>query len=499
MNERYIIAFDQGTTSTRAVLFNEKGEAIAISQKELKQHYPQTGWVEHSPNEIYEAQKETFYKLIETSKIQPKSIKAIGITNQRETTVVWDKETGEPIYNAIVWLDNRTKSICNTLKEKELSEHVKTTTGLVIDSYFSATKIKWILDNVAGAREKAKTGKLLFGTIDSWLIYKFTKEKNHLTDHTNASRTMLYDIHHLKWDKKLLKALDIPKTMLPKVQRSSSNYGTIVYKEIEIPVLGVAGDQQSSLFGHGGHVAGIAKNTYGTGCFMLLNAGKKHYQSKNGLLTTLTVSLEQQPINYALEGSVFIGGAAIQWLRDGLKIINTAEETDEICAKIPPLEGLYFVPAFTGLGAPYWDENAKGAMFGLTLRTGREQIIKATIESLALQTKDLLTAMIDDCGETIKILKVDGGACKNNYLMQFQADILNIPIDRPKSFEITALGVALLAGIKAGVWSLEETIKLRETNTVFRSKMTTLERNKKYKGWQEAINRTKTTISYSPL
>ncbi|MCF6351227.1 MAG: glycerol kinase GlpK [Flavobacteriaceae bacterium] len=493
MNKSYLIAFDQGTTSTRAILFNSKGQIVTISQKELTQYYPKSGWVEHNPLEIYEDQKKAFHEVIKSSKIDPKNIVAIGITNQRETTVIWDKETGEPIYNAIVWLDKRTTNICNDLKKQGYTEYINRTTGLVIDSYFSATKIKWILDNIKGAREKANAGKLLFGTIDSWLIYKFSKEKNHLTDHTNASRTMCYDILNLKWDDTILKALNIPKKIMPKVQTSSSNFGTIDYNGFNIPIYGVAGDQQASLFGQGGYETDVAKNTYGTGCFMLLNTGKTCYTSKNGLLTTLTASLEGESIKYALEGSVFIGGASVQWLRDGLKIINSAKETAQICENIPPLEEVYFVPAFAGLGAPHWDENAKGCIYGLTLDIGREQIIKATIEALALQTKDVLDAMIQDSNRPIKILKVDGGACVNNYLMQFQSDILNIPVDRPKILEVTALGVVFLAGIKAGIWKLDAISKIREVGTIFQPKMNNSERVKKYSGWQDAVKRTKTS------
>ncbi len=491
MKNTYILAFDQGTTSTRTILFNQKGEIVQVSQKEITQIYPKSGWVEHDPIEIYNTQKETFQDVIKSAKINPKEIAAIGITNQRETTVIWDKETGEPIYNAIVWLDKRTTSICDALKEKRLENYIKNTTGLVIDSYFSATKIKWLLDNVKGAREKANAGKLIFGTIDSWLIYKFSKEKNHLTDHTNASRTMLYDIVNLKWDATILKALDIPKKILPKVQHSSSNFGTVIYKDIAIPIYGIAGDQQASLFGHGGFKKGIAKNTYGTGCFMLLNTGDNFINSKNGLLTTLTASIENQPLNYALEGSVFIGGAAINWLRDKLKVIKSAKETESICENIPPLEDLYFVPTFAGLGAPYWDENAKGNIFGLTLDTGKKQIIKATIEALAYQTKDVLNAMIEDSNLDLKIVKVDGGACANNYLMQFQSDILNCRIERPKSLEITAFGVAFLAGLKAGIWKLENLSKINKTARTFTPKMIITERNKKYKGWLNAIRKTK--------
>jgi len=495
MSKKYVISFDQGTTSTRAILFDTNGKIVAISQKELNQHYPNSGWVEHDPVEIYKDQKKAFHEVVKRSNVDPKHIAAIGITNQRETTVVWDKETGKPIYNAIVWLDKRTTDICDALKEQDHSGYINKSTGLVIDSYFSGTKLKWILDNVEGARDKAKLGQLAFGTIDSWLIYNFSKEQNHLTDHTNASRTMLYNIIDLDWDDTILNILDIPKSMLPKVQASSSHFGTVVLDGIEIPIYGVAGDQQASLFGQGGYESGVAKNTYGTGCFMLLNTGKNCFQSKNGLLTTLTASLEGEPVKYALEGSIFIGGAAIQWLRDGIKLIESAEETEAICHSIPPLEDVYVVPAFAGLGAPYWDENAKGSIHGLTLDIGREHIVKATIEALAFQTKDVLNAMVEDSGKQMKELKVDGGACANNYLMQFQSDILDVPVDRPKMLEVTALGAALLAGIKAGLWKLEDISKIREVDRIFKPDMKPFDRSKKYSGWLDAVERTKSDIT----
>ncbi len=491
MEKKYIIAFDQGTTSTRTIVFDLKGQIKAISQKELTQHYPQSGWVEHDANDIYKDQLESFHQAIKDSKIKPEDIAAIGITNQRETTVVWDKDTGKPIYNAIVWLDKRTTKICENLKQQGLSNYIKENTGLVIDSYFSGTKIKWILDNVKGAKEKAQQGKLLFGTIDSWLIYRFTNGKNHVTDHTNASRTMLYNIKELCWDKKLLKALDIPMAMLPNVQNSSSDFGTIDYKGIQIPIYGVAGDQQASLFGQGGYTSGIAKNTYGTGCFMLLNTGEKQVASKKGLLTTLTCSFENQPIYYALEGSVFVAGASIQWLRDKMKFIKKASETEAICESIPPLNGIYVVPAFAGLGAPFWDEKAKGSIYGMTLDTGKNELIKATVEALAYQTKDVIDAMISDSNKQISTLKVDGGASANNYLMQFQSDLLNVEVDRPKMIEVTAFGAALLAGIKAGVWTKNDIEIIREVDTVFAPKMTQKTRDQKYKGWCNAIERTK--------
>ena len=495
MKKKYVIAFDQGTTSTRAIIFDIEGRIKAISQKELTQHYPQSGWVEHDANEIFKDQKAAFTEVLNKSNISPQEIAAIGITNQRETTVVWDKDTGEPIHNAIVWLDKRTTSICDDLKARGLEEYVQENTGLVIDSYFSGTKLKWILDNVEGAQKKAEEGKLLFGTVDSWLIYKFTEGKNHVTDHTNASRTMIYNIKDLKWDDNLLKEMNIPVSMLPKVQSSSSDFGNVIIEGHSIPIYGVAGDQQASLFGQGGFNTGIAKNTYGTGCFLLLNTGKKHLVSKNGLLTTLTCSLENEDVKYALEGSIFIGGASIQWLRDQLQLISHASETEAICNDLPPLKDLYVVPAFAGLGAPYWDANAKGAIYGLTLDITKNHIIKATVEALAYQTKDVIDAMIEDSGKQMVALKVDGGACANNYLMQFQSDLLNVDVDRPKMLEVTALGAAFLAGIKAKVWTKDDIDKVREIDQVFSPKMDQNTRKANYKGWLESVERTKTAPS----
>ena len=493
MKQKYLVAFDQGTTSTRTIIFDEKGQIKAIAQKELTQHYPKSGWVEHNPIEIFNDQQATFLDALQKSGITPDEIAAVGITNQRETTVVWDKETGEPIYNAIVWLDKRTNEICEDLKNRGLSNYVKEHTGLVIDSYFSATKLKWILENVEGAKEKANDGKLCFGTIDSWLIYKFTNHQKHVTDHTNASRTMIYDIKNLAWDDTLLKALDIPSSLLPKVQPSSSHFGDINLNSTIIPIYGVAGDQQASLFGQGGFKAGIAKNTYGTGCFMLLNTGNKQVLSQSGLLTTLTCSLESDSVQYALEGSIFVGGASIQWLRDRMNLIDNAADTEEICNSIPPLKNIYVVPAFAGLGAPYWDADAKGSIYGMTLDTGKNEIIKATVEALAYQTKDVITAMIKDSGKEMITLKVDGGASANNYLMQFQSDILNVAVDRPKMIEVTAFGAALLAGIKAGVWTKNDIETIREVDTIFTTQMKPKVRKKKYKGWLKAIERTQTS------
>jgi glycerol kinase len=491
MIKKYVIAFDQGTTSTRTIVFDEKGTIVSISQKELTQFYPQSGWVEHDALEIYNDQLVTFHQAILDAKINPKDIAAIGITNQRETTVVWDKETGEPIHKAIVWLDKRTTTICKELKDKGLLNYIKKNTGLVIDSYFSATKLKWILNNVEGAQEKAEAGKLMFGTIDTWLIYKFTNGKRHVTDHTNASRTLMYNIKNLNWDKKLLDALNIPQSLLPKVQASSSDFGTIDYKGIQIPIYGVAGDQQASLFGQGGFEAGIAKSTYGTGCFILLNTGEKQVKSTKGLLTTLTCSVESEPVNYALEGSIFAAGASIQWLRDKMKVIDSASETEAICNSIPPLKNVYVVPAFAGLGAPHWDGKAKGSVFGMTLDTGREELIKATINALAYQTKDVIGAMEQDSHKKIITLKVDGGASVNNYLMQFQSDMLNVEVDRPKMIEVTAFGVALLAGIKAGIWTKNDIAQIREVDTIFSPNIDKTTRKKYYKGWKKAIKRTK--------
>ena len=489
MEKKYVIAFDQGTTSTRAILFDKLGEIVAISQKELTQHYPQSGWVEHDPIEIFNDQKWTFENVLEKANIPLEEIAGIGITNQRETTVVWDKNTGEPVYNAIVWLDKRTESICEELREQGLARYIAQHTGLIIDSYFSATKIKWILDNVEGIRERAENGDLLFGTIDTWLIYKFTGK--HVTDHTNACRTMLYDINTLQWDEELLTAMQIPVTMLPRIQPSASDFGTVNYNDFEIPIYGVAGDQQASLFGQGGHKSGMAKNTYGTGCFMLLNTGKKPYFSKNGLLTTLCCTLEDEKIKYALEGSVFVGGASIQWLRDSLHLIEEASETEAICESIPPLKDLYVVPAFSGLGAPHWDGNAKGSIQGLTFNTGRKEIVKATVEALAYQVSDVIEAMIEDSGKQMKSLKVDGGACANNYLMQFQADILGAEVDRPKMLEATALGAAFLAGIKAGMWTKNDISKLRNVDRIFEPKISFHERKIRKNGWENAVLRTK--------
>ncbi len=492
MEKKYIIAFDQGTTSTRAILFDKNAQIVKLAQREFKQHYPRSGWVEHDPIQIFEDQQWAFEELIRTSGVAMGEIAAIGITNQRETVVVWDAKSGKPVYNAVVWLDKRTQNYCKELRDSGLERDIAKSTGLVIDPYFSATKLKWILDNVEGARERAENGELLFGTIDSWLIYKFTGK--HITDHTNASRTMLYNINSLGWDDELLAIFDVPKSMLPRVQASSSDFGSVNYNDHKIPIYGVAGDQQASLFGQGGHKSGMAKNTYGTGCFMLLNTGKKAYFSQNGLITTLCCTLGDDKIKYALEGSVFVGGAAVQWLRDSLKIIENAQETQAICLAIPPLEDLYVVPAFAGLGAPHWDGNAKGSIQGITFNTGREEIVKATVESMAYQVYELICAMIEDSGKQMKELRVDGGASANEYLMQFQADLLDAPVNRPKMLEVTALGAAFLAGLKAGFWNKKELSSLREEDKIFMPEISGKLRKKMMHGWNLAVLRTRSDI-----
>ncbi len=492
MNSKYIIAFDQGTTSTRAIIFDKNGDIHGIAQKELNQYYPESGWVEQDPEEIFEDQRQVFYEVIEKNNIAVEDIAGIGITNQRETTVVWDAQTGKPVYNAIVWLDKRSSDICNKIVLDGHEEYIIQTTGLKVDAYFSGTKLKWILDNVPDAKKLASKGRLRFGTIDSWLIWKFTNGEKHLTDHTNASRTLLYNIHDLSWDDKLLSILDIPKSSMPEVQRSASDFGYALYKNKQIPILGVAGDQQAALFGQGGFKSGIAKNTYGTGCFMLLNTGKKANISSNGLLTTLTCTLPDEKVKYALEGSVFVAGASVQWLRDKMNFIEKASETEEICNNTKIDQSLYVVPAFAGLGAPHWDMKAKGTIFGLNLDTGKNEITKATVQSIAYQIRDVLEAMVEDSGQQMKTLRVDGGASANNYLMQFQSDILNVEVERPKMLEVTAMGAAFLAGIQAGIWNKQDISNIRNIDKVFKPEMDQFERTKLYDGWKQAVERTKT-------
>lgn len=491
MSNKYILALDQGTTSSRAILFDREGSIKGVAQKEFTQFFPQNGWVEHNPMEIWESQLQVAKEVLAVAHVGAEDIEAIGITNQRETTVVWNKETGKPVYNAIVWQDKRTAPLCQQLKAEGLEPYVKEQTGLVLDSYFSGTKVNWILNNVAGARALANEGKLLFGTVDSWLIWNLTGGEVHATDYSNASRTLLYNIRGLQWDAKMLQALNVPAQLLPEVRPSSGNFGetkTDLFGRA-IPIRGVAGDQQAALFGQACFEVGTAKNTYGTGCFMLMNTGTSPVISKNGLLTTIAWGLDGQ-VEYALEGSVFIAGAAIQWLRDGLKIIDSAPDSEYYALKEKDTDGVYVVPAFAGLGAPYWDMYAKGAIFGLTRGTRKSHLIRATLESLAYQTRDVLGAMEQDGNINLKCLRVDGGACANNLLMQFQADILNTEVERPAVIETTALGAAYLAGIATGFYSKGDIAQNRHVNRVFKPEMDEAKRAKLYRGWQKAVERT---------
>jgi len=490
--KKYVMALDQGTTSSRAILFNHGGQIVKMAQKEFTQYYPNAGWVEHDPMEIWGSQSGVAREVLETAGVKPEEVAAIGITNQRETTVVWDKNTGKPVYNAIVWQCRRTASICDDLKAKGLEEYIKGATGLVVDAYFSGTKVKWILDNVEGAREKAEKGELLFGNIDTWLIWNLTRGKVHVTDYSNASRTMLYNIGELKWDDKILEALNIPKAMLPEVRPSSEVYGYTDPKTFggaEIPISGVAGDQQAALFGQACFKPGTAKNTYGTGCFMLMNTGEKMIPSKNGLLTTIAWGIDGK-VNYALEGSIFIAGAAIQWLRDELKIISDATDSEYFATKVEDTNGVYLVPAFAGLGAPYWDMYARGAIVGLTRGANKNHIIRATLESLAYQTRDVLDAMQEDSGLKLERLQVDGGATANNFLMQFQSDILGTDVVRPEVTETTALGAAYLAGLAVGFWeNKEEILENFAVDRQFKAEMPVELKEEKYAGWKRAVER----------
>jgi glycerol kinase len=486
---KYILALDQGTTSSRSIVFDAKGHIVAMAQKEFTQYFPNNGWVEHSADEIWKSQLQTAHEALINGNIKASDIAAIGITNQRETTVVWNKTTGKAVYNAIVWQDKRTSAYCQELKGRGLEEYVKDNTGLVIDSYFSGTKLNWILENVDGARTQAEAGELIFGTVDSWLIWNLTGGKVHATDYSNASRTMLYNIKSLQWDDKMLTEMNVPKGMLPQVKDSSGDFGKTeahLFSGIEIPIAGVAGDQQAALFGQACFESGTAKNTYGTGCFMLMNTGTKPVKSKNGLLTTIAWGLNGT-VEYALEGSVFVAGAAIQWLRDGLKIVDSAPDSEYFALKVDDTAGVYVVPAFVGLGAPYWDMEARGAMFGLTRGTNKSHIIRATLESLAYQSKDVLLAMESDSGISLKTLGVDGGACANNLLMQFQADILGANVQRPAVIETTALGAAYLAGIAVGLYQKEDIAKNRTVDKTFNPNMEEATRAKLYKGWKKAV------------
>lgn len=486
----YIIALDQGTTSSRAILFNEECELLSKSQKEIMQFYPQAGWVEEDPQEIWASTFGVMQEVLALSEVDIKAIKAIGITNQRETTILWDKTTGQALYPAIVWQDRRGAALCDRMKNEGMSDFVKEKTGLVIDAYFSATKLAWLLDEVDPDRTRAKKGELLFGTVDTWLLWKLTGGKSHKTDYTNASRTMLFDIRTLSWDKTLLEYFNIPIEVLPEVYPSSHIFGYWQHEGIKIPISGIAGDQQAALFGQMGTEKGDVKNTYGTGCFMLMNTGKALIHSKSGLLTTLLASNEDSP-TYALEGSIFIGGAVIQWLRDELKFIDEASDSAFFAEKIESNEGVYLVPAFVGLGAPYWDMYAKGAIYGLTRATGRSHFIRASLESIAYQTLDVLQAMEKDTNVSLNRLNVDGGAANNDFLMQFQADIANMSVVRPKVTETTALGAAYLAGLSVGVWESLDVLKEKhKVDNVFLANKDKNWREKNYSGWRKALERT---------
>lgn len=488
---QYILALDQGTTSSRAILFDKQQNIIGISQKEFTQHYPKEGWVEHDPMEIYSSQYAVMMEVIAQSGVDVKDIKGIGITNQRETTILWDAKTGRPVYNAIVWQCRRTADRIDQLKQQGLEEYIRKTTGLVPDAYFSATKIAWILDHVPQGRERAKKGEILFGTVDSWLIWKLSGGKVHVTDYTNASRTMLFNINTLSWDEKLLDALDIPVQMLPQVKNSSEIYAYTTIQGEEIPIAGIAGDQQAALFGQCCFEQGQAKNTYGTGCFLLMNTGDKPCFSQNGLITTIAIGLNGK-VQYALEGSVFVGGAVIQWIRDEMRFINESKDAEYYAQKVEDTGGVYLVPAFTGLGAPHWDMYARGCIIGITRGTKREHIIRAAQESIAYQSYDLVKAMEKDTGVSIRELKVDGGASRDAFLMQFQADVLDCEVRRPMIRETTALGAAYLAGLAVGVWKdTDEIQKLWNCDTVFQSQMKAERREKLLRDWHRAVERSK--------
>ncbi|WP_273991862.1 glycerol kinase GlpK [Vibrio parahaemolyticus] len=488
--QKYIVALDQGTTSSRAVILDHDANIVSVAQREFTQIYPQAGWVEHDPMEVWATQSSTLVEALAKSGIRSDQLAAIGITNQRETTIVWNKETGKPVYNAIVWQCRRTADICEDLKSRGLEDYVRDNTGLVLDPYFSGTKVKWILDNVEGAREDAEAGKLLFGTVDTWLVWKMTQGRVHVTDYTNASRTMLFNINDLCWDQKLLDEMGIPASMMPEVKRSSEIYGktNIGGKGgTRIPIAGIAGDQQAALYGQMCVEAGQAKNTYGTGCFLLMNTGQEKVTSKNGLLTTLACGPKGEPA-YALEGAVFMGGASIQWLRDELKILNGAEDSEYFATKVDTSNGVYVVPAFTGLGAPYWDAYARGTIVGLTRGVNSNHIIRATLEGIAYQTRDVLDAMQADSGIKLANLRVDGGAVANNFLMQFQSDVLNTEVHRPQVTEVTALGAAYLAGLAVGYWnSIDELQDKAVLDRTFEPHDDEEKRNRRYKGWKRAV------------
>jgi len=493
MSKDYILAFDQGTTSTRAIIFDKKGKIVKTAQKETTQFYPKAGWVEHDPIEIWATQSGVAREVLESAGIKAEEIAAIGITNQRETAVVWDKNTGKPIYNAIVWQCRRTAGICDDLKRRGLEDYIRKNTGLVIDAYFSGTKIKWILDHVEGAREKAEKGDLLFGTIDTWLIWNLTRGKVHVTDYSNASRTMLYNIKALKWDEKMLKELSIPMTMLPEVKQSSEIYGMCDSSlfGVEIPIAGIAGDQQAALFGQACFENGMVKNTYGTGCFILMQTGETMVESHHGLITTIAWGVDNK-VEYALEGSVFMGGATIQWLKDELNLISDSTDSEYFASKVEDTNGVYLVPAFAGLGAPYWDMYARGILVGITRGTNKNHIIRAALEAIAYQSKDVMKAMEEDAGFKVSMLKVDGGVTTNEFLMQFQSDILGVQVQRPNITETTALGAAYLAGLAVEFWkSKNEISKNWVVGKQFEPKMNSEIRSDLYSGWTKAVGRSK--------
>ncbi|EAH0768287.1 glycerol kinase GlpK, partial [Listeria monocytogenes] len=490
MEKKYILALDQGTTSSRAMIIDEEGEVIGVAQEEFDQIFPKPGWVEHNANEIWASILAVIAGVLLKTNISSKEIAGIGITNQRETTVIWDKESGNPIYNAIVWQSRQTEDICKQLRKDGYEDTIRSKTGLLIDPYFAGTKARWILDHVDGAQERAEKGELLFGTIDTWLVWKLTGGRAHITDYSNASRTLLYNIYDLEWDDELLKMLNIPKAMLPEVRPSSEVYAdTVPYHFFgeEVPVAGIAGDQQAALFGQGCFEKGMAKNTYGTGCFLLMNTGEKAVRSENGLLTTLAWGIDGK-VEYALEGSIFVAGSAIQWLRDGLRMVRQSSDSENYASRIESSDGVYVVPAFVGLGAPYWDSDVRGAVFGLTRGTEKEQFIRATLESLAYQTRDVLYAMEQDSGISLKTLRVDGGASANNFLMQFQSDILGVPVERPENKETTVLGAAFLAGLAVGVWKDKNEIKKHwKLDKRFEVEMKEEQREDLYEGWHKAV------------
>lgn len=491
MTTQYVLALDQGTTSSRAIIFDRNGRIVSLAQQEIRQQYPQPGWVEHDANEIWLSVLAVISSALSDGDIAPEQIAAIGITNQRETAVIWNRHTGRPIHNAVVWQSRQTQDICERLKREGHEDMIRRKTGLVIDPYFSGTKIKWLLDHVDGAREQAEQGELLFGTIDTWLVWKLTGGKTHVTDYSNASRTMIYNIHELEWDEELLQLLDIPRSILPEVRSSSEVYGTTIEHHFfgkQIPIAGMAGDQQAALFGQACFERGMAKNTYGTGCFMLMNTGSEAVASEHGLLTTIAWGLDGQ-VEYALEGSVFVAGSAVQWLRDELRMLHSATESEEYATRLASSEGVYVVPAFVGLGTPYWDSEVRGAVFGMTRGTSKEHFVRATLESIAYQSRDVLDAMEADASLKLSCLRVDGGAVRNQFLMQFQSDLLGTIVERPIVNETTALGAAYLAGLAVSYWESKQTIaESWKLDCAFQPKMAESQRTQLYNGWKKAVH-----------